>query len=100
MAGSSLAVTYRNPEIAVPMNCQIEAAVGIGYSGLDIYGAHALESFQCLVERRRGAETGVKWVQSLDHEAAWKAVDSGIVPKDVLAAALGALGIAGDRIDK
>jgi hypothetical protein len=99
MAGSSLAVTFRNPEITVPMDCEIEAAVGIGYSGLDIYGAHALESFQCLVERRRGAETGVKWVQCLERDTAWKAVDSGVVPKDVLDAALAALGVGPERHD-
>ncbi|MSR57879.1 MAG: hypothetical protein EXS05_09415 [Planctomycetaceae bacterium] len=88
MAGSSLAVTFRDPEITVPMDCEIEAAVGIGYSGLDIYGAHALDSFQCLVERRRGAETGVKWVQCLEGDAIWKSIDGGLVSKDVFDAAL------------
>jgi len=88
MAGSSLAVTFRDPEIAVPMGCEIEAAVGIGYSGLDIYGAHALDCFQCLVERRRGAETGVKCVQCLQGGAMWKTIDDGVVPKVVFDAAL------------
>ena len=87
MAGSSLPVSFRTPEIKVPMGCEIESAVGIGYSGLDSYGSHALDSYQCLVERRRNAERGVKWVQFLQGDAMWKAVDDGAVAKEVLEAA-------------
>lgn len=88
MAGSSLPVGFRSPEITVPMECEIEVAVGVGYSGLDVYGFHALDCFQCLAERRRGAEAGVKWVQCLHGNAIWNALDEGVVSKAVLQAAL------------
>lgn len=91
MAGSSLPVGYRKPDVAIPMDCEIEAAVGIGYSGLDIYGFHTLDCYQSFVERRRGAETGVKSVQCLQGDAMWKVVDSDRVPKAVLEAALAVL---------
>lgn len=91
MAGSSMAVGARTPEIAVPLGADIEMAVGIGYSGLDIYGIHALEFYQCHVERRRGAETGVRSVQCLEGEPMWKTLDDGIVSQKLFDAAFDAV---------
>lgn len=91
MAGSSLPLTHRKPELNLPMNSEIESAVGIGYANLDRYGFHALECFQCLVERRPGAETGVKWVQYLEGDSMWRVLDDGLVSQEAFDAALSAV---------
>lgn len=91
MSGSSLPVSYRTQPLAVPLGSELEAAVGIGYSGLDIYGFHALECYQAIVERRDHAERGVKWVQCLEGDDVWQAVDGGWVAEDVLRAVYDAI---------
>ncbi len=88
MAGSSMPVGFRRTEIKLPLNSDIEAAVGIGYSQREIYGIHALEFYQSHVERRRGAERGVTSVRFLHGPDMWRAVDDGAVSKAALDAAL------------
>jgi hypothetical protein len=72
MAGSSIPVTVRIPELEIPYDAPLEHAVVVGYSGLDSYGFHTLETLQCMVERRRGGETGVAAVETLEGEAVWR----------------------------
>ena len=71
MAGSSLPVCWRRPFVVYPVGAPIDAAVVIGYGPIESYGFHALETMQCMVERRRGGETGVAAVQCLESEAVW-----------------------------
>ncbi|MFN0100561.1 MAG: hypothetical protein ACKV2U_00580 [Bryobacteraceae bacterium] len=72
LAGSSVPVAWRVPAIDTPFGARQTHAVAISYSGLDIYGFHVLEALQCLTERRRGGETGVRSVQCLQKDACWK----------------------------
>ena len=88
LAGSSLPVTWRLPDIELPLNCDIQSAVMVGNGGSDVMDFHALEALQCMVERRKGGETGVRAVQMIDGDAVWRAGESGLYPKDLLVAAL------------
>jgi hypothetical protein len=88
LAGSSLPVTWRRPPLQLPRNCELAEAVQVGYGPLEAYGFHALESLQCMVERRKGGETGVQAVQCLQAEAMWQALDQGRWSKRLLEAAL------------
>ena len=88
MAGSSMPVTFRKPDLSIEMASDIESAVGIGYSGLDIYGIHTLECYQCCVERRKGGEVGVHTVQCIEGNDVWRAIDTGRINADSFEAAL------------
>jgi len=71
LAGSSLPVTWRLPDLELPLGCEIEDALMVGVGGSDPMDYHALEAMQCMVERRKGGESGVKSVQLVDGEAVW-----------------------------
>jgi hypothetical protein len=92
MSGSSLPVTWRVPQVELPRESPLEeAVVAFGYDrGLaEIYLFHALECLQCMVERRRGGETGVKSVTCIQGDAVWKACDDGRISWSLVVEAIG-----------
>jgi hypothetical protein len=89
LAGSSLPVTWRRPELELPIDCAIEDALIAAYGPIEVYGFHALEALQVMMERRKGGETGVKAVTCLTGKDVWKAGDAGQWSWDLLEAALG-----------
>jgi hypothetical protein len=78
MAGSSLPVTWRTPSVEFPSGVEVEEAVSVCYGGVDSYDFHGLETLQCMVERRKGGESGVKWVQAYRDEKFWQAHADGV----------------------
>ncbi|MYE88549.1 hypothetical protein F4X33_06095 [Candidatus Poribacteria bacterium] len=88
LAGSSLPVTWRLPDVELPLDCEIESALMIGVGGSDPMDYHALEAMQCMVERRKGGETGVKAVQLIEGDAVWETGEVGRWSKELLESAL------------
>ena len=88
LAGSSLPVTWRLPNVELPLECEIEAALMVGVGISDPMDYHALEAMQCMLERRKGGETGVRAVQLIEGEEVWRAGDEGRWSKELLEAAL------------
>ncbi len=89
MAGSSIPVTVRTPELEIRDGAKITRAVQAGYGPLDAYGFHTLEAMQCMVERRAGGETGVSSVEMIEGADVWRWRDgAGKWSQPLLAAAL------------
>ena len=88
MAGSSLPVTWRTPSIEMPMGAPVREALTICWGGVDSYDFHALETTQCMVERRKGAETGVRWVEAWRGDRFWEGLEKGAWSRDLMNAAL------------
>src|ERR1051326_3454792 len=72
----------------MPLGARIREALCVCYGGVDSYDFHGLETLQCMVERRRGGEAGVKWVQAWRGDRFWEAYDQNVWPRDLMESAL------------
>ena len=90
MAGSSLPVTWRLPAIEPPLGLNWKQAIVASRGELEVFGFHALETLQCMVERRdrKGKPQGVVAVTCLEGDAVWEAGDKGRWPRELLEQAL------------
>jgi hypothetical protein len=76
LAGSSLPVTWRLPQLEMPSDTPLLESVCVGYGGVDSYDFHGLETAQCMSERREGGERGIRRVHALKGPALWQALES------------------------
>jgi hypothetical protein len=72
MAGSSKTVSWRKPPLELELETAVTQSVAFYYGPKEAYGFHALEVNQCMVERRKGGETGIAAIQCLEGPAVWE----------------------------
>jgi hypothetical protein len=88
LAGSSMPVTWRLPDVDIPLGAAVQEAVMVGVGGFDGMDFDALDAMQCMLERRKGGETGVKAVQLLGGDDVWAARKAGRWSEDLMSSAL------------
>lgn len=88
LAGSSLPVTWRIPSVDLPWGLDLEESVCVCYGGVDSYDFHGLETAQCMSERRRGGETGIRSVWALRGAKFWEEIERRPGTRSLMLAAL------------
>src|ERR1043166_8261034 len=88
VVGTPTAVTWRLPEIDLPLGTPLREAL-IVVQGRPLEAElHALEGLLPVLERRRGGEAGVRGIRRLEGTAVWMAGDRGDWSWPLLAAAI------------
>jgi hypothetical protein len=91
MAGSSVPVAWRRPDVQPEPGVEWQKALAVGYghpSYAEAFGYHTLEALQVMMEKRKGGETGVQAVQYREGKEAWEAAKAGKWDRTLLDAAL------------
>ena len=88
LAGSSVPLAERQPNIEIRKGAKIEEAVSIHGGPVESYDFHALEVLQSMVEHRRGGETGIKRITFYEGEQIYQAAKAGIFDWELVNAAM------------
>ena len=89
LAGSSVPVTFRGPELEYPLGVEFQDALMVGNGWITDGGLfHDIETMQCFAERRKGGETGIRAVQHLQGDGVLRAAGQGRWSRELLNAAL------------
>ena len=57
----------------MPLGAEVDEAMCVGCGWIDGGDFHGYETIQAMVERRRGGESGVQWIQAYRGDAFWQA---------------------------
>ncbi len=87
MAGSSVPLAWREPPLDHPPGSRITEVVELTYAFPDSYGIHGMEVIQCMIEARKGGETGIASVECVRGKAVYQAADEGRFSMDLVEAA-------------
>jgi hypothetical protein len=90
MAGSSVPLAQRRPQLELPPDAEIEEAVSIHGGGLESYDFHGLEVLQSMVESRQGRETGISRIELLVGDSFERAQKEGRWSQELVDAAMAA----------
>jgi len=90
MAGSSVPLAQRVPNLQLPPNAKLHEAVSIHGGGLESYDFHGLEVLQSFVEARQGGEAGISSIQVLQGERLQRAISKGEISQGLITAAMNA----------
>ena len=77
MAGSSLPVARRMPAVDLPWKSKIRESLVMRPGWLDGGDIHTIEALQAIIERRNHGETGIAWIEALEGDRFWKAMEAG-----------------------
>jgi hypothetical protein len=97
LAGSSVPLAQRVPDVELTAGAEVEEAVAIHGGGIESYDFHGLELLESFVERRLGGETGISRVELLTGDALKEAGRDGRWSPDLVRAAMLAEAQAGFR---